>query len=800
MEREMIEVVRDRFSLADKNKYFIQGYLPKECRLEVYLDQKRQDNFVLTKEKNLSTVEIELPENLGAYKKILVFICKDGKRYRWFSGKAADIQRKKNMPQYYIDYSDIDFQKKICVVSGWAVYHSPLNIYVTDSRGNKLECKIEQVNRRDVQEQFHEWDVGKFTGFLAEIPFEQEKSIRIVFEGGKCRTIRNISLQKSKIAGGQVRGYYNKGLQYIRTYGIAGFMKKLVKKIEAQKNRPDSYEKWLAQNQLSEAELDAQRRKRFSYAPLISIVIPLYNTPISYLDELLASIIGQTYGNFQLCLADGSDNEKIEEFIKKSYGKESRIRYKRLEKNDGISENTNRAIEMASGDFIMFSDHDDTLAPNALFEIVNTINENPGTDVVYTDEDKVTMDGGHYYEPHFKPDFNLDMLRSNNYICHIFTVKREIVNKAGMLRKEYDGAQDYDFILRCCEQAKNIQHVPKILYHWRNHPASTAGNPESKMYAFEAGRKALEAHYERMGIQAEVEMTPLLGRYRTRYAISGHPVVSIIIPNKDHIEDLDKCLKSIYEKTTYDNYEIILVENNSEKKETFAYYEKVKERYGNIQVLTWKREFNYAAINNFAVTYAKGEYLLFLNNDVELISEKWIEEMLGICQREDVGAVGTKLYYPDDTVQHAGVVIGLGGVAGHIFCGFAREEYGYFARLVSVQDYSAVTAACMMTKRKLFQNLEGFDEGFQVAFNDVDYCMKVRQAEKLVVFTPYAELYHYESKSRGREETEAQKKRFAGEVQRFEEKWPDILEKGDPFYNKNLTLKRGDCSLRKRNE
>lgn len=401
----------------------------------------------------------------------------------------------------------------------------------------------------------------------------------------------------------------------------------------------------------------------------------------------------------------------------------------------------------------MLSDHDDTLEPDALYEIVKAINDHQGPEIVYTDEDKLSMDGEFYFEPHFKSDYNLFRLRDNNYICHIFAVKKALVDQVGGLRQEYDGSQDYDFILRCCEQAKQVIHIPRVLYHWRCHMNSVAANPESKTYAYEAGCRAIQEHYRRVGIEAEVEMTKHPGWYRSHVKIQGEPLVSILIPNKDHIDDLEKCLSSIYEKSTWKNYEILVVENNSEKPETFEYYKNLSWRYPKARVLTWKEGFNYAAINNFAAKDAKGSYLLFLNNDVEVITPGWIEEMLMICQQPDVAIVGAKLYYPDNLIQHAGVVLGMGGIAGHIMCQASCEDKGYFGRAVNVQEISAVTAACMLMKVEDFEAVGGFDEEFVVAFNDIDLCMKERAAGKKVVFTPYAELYHYESKSRGMEDT-----------------------------------------------
>ena len=395
-----------------------------------------------------------------------------------------------------------------------------------------------------------------------------------------------------------------------------------------------------------------------------------------------------------------------------------------------------------------------------------------------------------------KSDFNIDLLRSINYICHIFVVRKKILELAGLFRSEFDGAQDYDFILRCCEKTDKIYHIPQVLYHWRAHPESTAENPESKQYAYEAGRKAIQEHYRRLGISASVENTKYYGIYRTRYELLKKDKISIIILNKDHIDDLNKCVQSIIKKSTYDNYEIIIAENNSTEKETFQYYEQLMAMDSRIKIVTWEGEFNFSAINNFAVKHATGEYFILLNNDIEVISPDWMEEMLGYCQRDDVGIVGAKLYYPDHTIQHAGVVIGMGGIAGHILCRADGNEPGYNAKLVTVQDLSAVTAACLMVKKDVYEAVGGMDETFKVAFNDIDFCMKVRNLGKLVVFSPYVEMYHYESKSRGLEDTPEKQLRFAGEIKHFQDKWAKELGNGDPYYNKNLSLVEGNCSLR----
>ena len=586
-----------------------------------------------------------------------------------------------------------------------------------------------------------------------------------------------------------------KGFRYLKHYGPKEFWIRLHERFEPEEV---PYGPWYAAYVPDEETLEKQRKHKFNYAPLISIAVPAYQTPVEFLKQMIESLISQTYTEWELCIANASpDNEEMQRVLADYSAKDVRVRFCNLKENLGIAENTNRAFAMAKGEFMGLLDHDDLLAPNALYEIVNALQDHPQADALYTDEDKVTTDLDEHFQPHLKPDFNLDLLRSNNYICHFFVVHRSIVEKAGGFRKEFDGAQDYDFIFRCTEKAKEIVHIPKVLYHWRCHQDSTASNPQSKLYAFEAGSRAIMEHYHRMGIEAEkVEKGVDYGIYHTTFKIKDNPLVSVIIPNKDHRQDLDLCIRSMITRGTYKNLEFVVIENNSTDPETFAYYEAIQKEFPQVRVVTWTREFNYSAINNFGVQAAKGQYLLFLNNDTELIAENFVEEMLGFCQREDVGAVGARLLYQDDTIQHAGVVIGFGGVAGHTFIGLHKAENSYFHRAMCAQDYSAVTAACMMSKKSVFDAVGGFSEDLAVAFNDIDYCMKVRSLGKLVVYAPYALLYHYESKSRGLEDTPEKVARFNREVAKFAKKWPEILKNGDPYYNPNLTLRKSNFALR----
>lgn len=548
--------------------------------------------------------------------------------------------------------------------------------------------------------------------------------------------------------------------------------------------------------------ISRKRRKketsaRFDKNIKFSILVPLYNTPKKFLREMINSVLNQTYSDWQLCLADGSDDDHlyVGEYVR-SLG-DARICYKKLDENKGISDNTNECIKMAIGDYIALFDHDDLLHPSALFEMAKAIEEK-NADFVYTDEVTFVGKTSDITIYNYKPDYSPDTLRSYNYICHFTAFSKELLDKVGGFNREYDGSQDYDLILRLTEKAQNIIHIPKPLYFWRSHKASVASDVSAKPYVVDSAKRALSAHLERLGLVGTVGDAVVPTTYKIQYDIIGEPLISIIIPNKDHTDDLEKCLNSVYTKSTYKNFEVIVVENNSTETETFEYYENAKNKYNNFRVITWESGFNYSAINNFAVKQAKGEYVLLLNNDIEVITPDWIEQMLMFAQRHDVGAVGSKLYYDDDTIQHAGVIVGLGGVAGHSHKYFNRENPGYMARAVIAQNLSACTAACLLVKKSVYDQVGGLDEEYAVAFNDVDFCMSIRKAGYLIVFTPFSEFYHYESKSRGDENTPEKRARFNSEVFRFQDKWGAELKKGDPYYNPNLTLDDENFALKNR--
>lgn len=592
-----------------------------------------------------------------------------------------------------------------------------------------------------------------------------------------------------------------------------GGPRNIVRKLAAKKRLRSQMERYGTGSFPSPEQAAFQRDAKFPRMVKISILVPLWNTPRDFLTEMLDSVMNQTYQNWELCLADGSDDghgyvgEVCREYCGRSRG---RIIYRKLPKNEGIAGNTNACYKMATGEYIGLFDHDDILHPSVLYEYVKAINEQ-GADYLYCDE--TTFKSGNINKMltmHFKPDYAPDNLRANNYICHFSVFSRTLLDGTELFRPDFDGSQDHDMILRLTDRAQKVVHVPKLLYYWRSHAGSVAAGIEAKPYAIKAAKGAIADHLHAHGMEHfTITSTRACETiFRIRYQILGDPRISIVIPNKDHVQDLRRCVSSIREKSTYDNYEIIIVENNSVTDEIKNFYGELlngeydpkQERQTNdkITVITYKGKFNYSAINNLGVSYTTGEYILLLNNDTEVISSNWMEELLMYAQREDVGAVGAKLYYSDMTIQHAGVVLGLGAhrTAGHSHYRVPKQNLGYMGRLCFAQNVSAVTGACLMVKKSLYQEVGGLDESFEVSLNDVDFCLKLREKGLLNVFTPFAELFHYESVSRGLDDRGEKAQRYDQESARFREKWKELLEAGDPYYNVNFSLDRSDFSLK----
>ena len=787
---EKTECSIQHITREDKLDLLISNSLKRDCKI----------GFIIKADVNKSDV-----------KRIELYVVDAGVRSQIASADEKDVVYtiQDQILQYNIDRiwpEKTTDDKHVYRVAGWGVaQEGDVTIDMTDVNNNPLEFKNMRCERLDLIDNGYTEDEKKAVGFTITIDekpgyvlhFKSDaKNIDINIDQEIKRQRRVYNIDKAKRMIKAITPHNVARLcHHIRLYGFKDLKEYVYGGLYGVMDQAEIYKKWFAIHKVTQEELDNQKKAKFDYEPKISIIVPTYNTPVKYLEEMIQSVIDQSYSNWQLCIADGScGNAKLEKVLEEYHNKDSRIIYKLLDSNKGIAGNTNVALELADGEITGLLDHDDTLEPDALYEVVKAFQDKL-VDAVYTDEDKILGPDWINVDPNFKPDYNIDLLRSHNYITHFFCVKTELLKEIGGFKAEYDGAQDYDVILRCTEKARKTRHIAKILYHWRMHDNSTAANPASKAYCHEAGRKAVEDHLKRLGIPGKVERSKLFGGSRVIYETPGNPLVSIVIPNKDHIDDLDKCVRSLFNVNTYKNIEVIIVENNSTQKETFEYYDSIQKEYSDVRVLMWKSGFNYSAINNFGVKEAKGDYILLLNNDTEMIAPDSISDMLGYCMRPDVGIVGAKLLYPDGTIQHAGVIIGLGGIAGHAFIGLDANQYGYMSRAYLSSDYSAVTAACLMISKDIYNEVGGLCEEYAVAFNDVDFCMKVRSKGYLVVYDAFSQWYHYESKSRGYEDTEEKQLRFKGEIETFKSKWQKELDEGDPFYNRNFPLNTESYTL-----
>lgn len=806
---EKFNVVRVRFHIEDNQILVIQGWKyemePEEeftvtldgvalpWELKVYNGMEVRQRYMVY---DLGIEEeyflyVKLPEDFASKRELVLWA---GEKVVYHE-KTAKLKKQQGQIDVFLE--EIALKKGQCYIKGWAVSESLITVRAK-STGGEVFCDISWHERRDVLHSYREAAKVPDAGFEIKLPHRGLSGIGLEFCDGVRRTYVKVPVVATYFFENMLgSSYLGKGMRFLQRHGVRKFASRTVEVMKQKANPQGDYGKYRLAVMPTPQELNRQREETWKEKPLFSIVVPLYKTPVKYLEQLVKSVRAQTYDNWELCLSDGSGElSPLANYLDRLAQKDKRIKVVRHETPLRISANTNAAIGIARGEFLVFADHDDLLTEDALYECAKALERQPDTDLIYSDEDKVSMNGRRYFEPHFKSDYNPDLLCSMNYFCHLVVVRRLLTEQTGLLREEFDGAQDYDFVLRCVEHTDRIVHIPRVLYHWRAHENSTAENPQSKWYAFEAGLRAIEAHYDRRKLPAQVEFGEYPGLYKTVWKWKEQPLVSILIPNKDHTQDLDKCIQSIEQKSEYRNYEFIIIENNSEDEETFAYYKKLEAENEKAHVVYWDGGFNFSAINNFGAEHAKGEYLLLLNNDTEIIHPDCLWQLLGYCMREDVGAVGARLYYEDGSIQHAGVVLGFGGIAGHTFIGFPHDANGYFSRIICAQDYSAVTAACMMTKKSVYEQVGGLTEELVVAFNDIDYCMKVRALGKLVVYNPYAQLYHYESKSRGLEDSPEKQERYYREMKYFVTKWKECLDKGDPYYNPNLTLAKADFSLK----
>ncbi|MBF0273860.1 MAG: glycosyltransferase family 2 protein [Nitrospinae bacterium] len=618
-------------------------------------------------------------------------------------------------------------------------------------------------------------------GFINSTSWKLTAPIRFV--SVQWKNIALISKRKKKFFS------LKKNLNIFRNEGIKGLKEHFTRLILEETGK--DYSEWI---RLYDTLTDDARKQmqneiaQWEEKPLISIIMPTYNSKLELLIQAIESVKKQVYENWELCIADDASTDSSLRPVLEEYSKnDSRIKIVFRKENGHISQASNSALEIVSGGFVALLDHDDLLSEHALFYVVREILRSPHASLIYSDEDKVD-ENGHRQQPYFKPDLNPDLLLSHNYICHLAVYKTSLIKSSGGFRKGLEGAQDYDLALRCIENvsSEEIVHIPKVLYHWRIHPGSTALAGNEKNYALSAGVRALDDHFKRLKVSAKAELLNF-GMYRIHYELTSTPLITIIIPTYNGLRLIKQSISSIIAKTLYPNYEILIVDNNSDDPETLAYFDTISKNE-KVKVQSDKRPFNFSALNNKAVSEVKSEYILLLNNDIEVISENWLNEMVSLAIQPEVGCVGARLWYPDNTLQHGGVITGLGGVAGHSHKYLPRNEPGYFYRATLIQTLSAVTAACLLIKKSIYEQVGGFDEeNLSIAFNDVDFCLKVRDAGYRNIWTPYAELYHHESASRGTEDTLEKKTRFSKEVLYMQKRWGEKLL-NDPAYSPNLTL------------
>lgn len=707
-----------------------------------------------------------------------------------------------------IDSSEYLPSQKKTVIKGWTLEEKSKvvpNIHIDSD--SMAEYSLSFHNRSDVAAA-HKTSATLQMGFLLEVKLKDpNRKIPVTFSVDGSNVIEMIDPKKN-IGGNtdktnQFELLYRKarkGLSYLKRNGLKSTLRRV--KLEQSKQNDESYQQWIAENEQWDQTLIEKEISEFSYKPLISILMPVYNVEEKWLVKCIESVQNQFYPHWELCIADDcSTDASVRPLLEKFQELDKRIKVVYRKENGHISRATNSALEIATGEFVALLDNDDELAPIALYEVAKCLNTNPDLDLIYSDEDKIDMSGKRF-DPAFKPDWSPDLLLGTNYISHLGVYRRSIMDEIKGFRVGYEGSQDYDLVLRFTEKttAERIAHIPQILYYWRILPSSTAADQSTKSYAFDAGLKAVQDAIKRRGLKAEVTHATGNGLYDVNYSVLNEEMVSVIIPTRNGYDDVKRCVDSIIAKTTYPNYEIIIADNGSDQPEMQELYSNYKKQLNDRFVVeSIDIPFNYSRINNLAANKANGKYLLFLNNDTEVITPEWMTKMVSFAQFERIGCVGAKLYYPNNTIQHAGVILGMGGAAGHGHHTFPRGDFGYFGKLEINVDYLAVTAACMMIRAKDFSKLNGFDEELTVAFNDVDLCLREYEKGHDNVWLHGVELYHFESQSRGYENTPEKLERFKKETAYMEETWSKYIE-NDPYYNPNLTRMGGDFSVRINNE
>ncbi len=796
------------FHIADRERFVLTGWFEGKEKgagaFEAFLDCKRLELQVLcfsddsVKQKYAKydmevekeyVIIVRLLPQLARYRRLFVRL-KDGTVvYERRTAKLRSLQYQLNCR-----ITDIQPAGASCVVGGWAASEQPIKINVLDKSGVPIKCEVSHYPRPDVALEHREAKVLSDSGFSVTVPVNGRKKMTLQITDGVYSTARVFrAVDKNRIM-----LYLKKAQYFMKRNGMKKTCKRAVNELYELAGDTGNYMKWRTKNMPSAKELAQQRQEHSAFCPVFYLAT-VYGGGAHFI-ETAASVKHQTYRYWKWAVVcTQAEKETARRQLKaaclEEKDLEKRVRFIIIEDSQqkmaqAVRETTAwMQARKLDGAWMAFLASGDTLEPDALYSCVKLFERHKDADFCYTDEDQVSEDGKSYSNPVFKSDFNIDMLRATNYFGHMLLLRADLAGRLAGWDPGYGEDASYDYCLRAAEQAGCMIHLQRAVYHQRE----TSGRRSSTA----AGVRAVNAHYKRQGIPAVAEPSSVPGIYRTRYQWAGQPMVSVVIPNKDHIDDLDTCVQSVLKKCRYPNYEIIIIENNSTQESTFAYYKDVQQQDSRVRVIYWKEEYNYSKINNFGVSEAKGEYILLLNNDTEVISPDFMEEMLGYCMRGDVGVCGARLFYFDDTIQHAGVVIGLGGICGEGFQRFPKENGGYQDRIFCPQDYSAVTAACLMTKKSVFEQVGGLDAKLQVAYNDIDYCLKVRRIGKLVVYNPFAMLHHYEYKSRGTENTAQKLARYNREVELFTSRWADIISAGDPYYNPNLTRRYQDFSLRR---
>lgn len=817
MDENKFVVQESHFHIADPNRYVLTGWFRDKVQervqrgsemFEVFLDCERldiqvrciADDSVRRKyEKYGFVVEEEyviiakLPANLSRYRKMFLHIM-DGDDGYVFEKHVAQLCKLQSQLNYQI--TNIQSTGASCVVSGWAASEKPIKINVYDQTKALMKCEVSHFARPEAAYEFRESECLSDGGFSVTVPVSGRKKMLLEITDGESSVI-----QEFRAAGKNcITLYLKKAHYYMKRNGIKKAFRRAVNELYEMVSDTGNYMKWRKKHTASQKELELQRQDDRTCRPLIYVITPYQD--FHHFTWAAISLKRQTYVNWKWVIACTElEKEKVMERIH-SYVPKSRIVFVSTDGQEGYQQKIARAVretvallqaqetgqEYVRHAWMTLLAPSDTLEPDAFYACTKLFEQYPQTDMCYTDEDQISEDGKLYLEPVFKSDFNIDMLRATNYFGHMVLIRADLAVKIGLWNPAYGQDAAYDYYLRAVELAKYIGHLPKAVYHVREGGRQARPAPEA----------VLNAHYRRLGVPAKAELSCTPGICHTVYQWEQVPMVSVNIPNKDHVDDLDTCVQSILNKCTYPNYEIVIIENNSVEDRTFVYYDKLKVQDSRVRVVYWQQEFNYSEITNFGVSKSNGSYILLLNNDTEVITPNFMEEMLGYCMREDVGICGARLFYFDQTIQHAGVVIGIDDICGEGFQGFPKENGGYQNRIFCPQDYSAVTAACLMTKKSVFEEVGGMDSAFQVAYNDIDYCLKVRSTGRLVVYNPFAMLYHYEYKSRGDENTPQKLERYHREVRLFTTRWAGLIHAGDPYYNPNLTRRYNDFSLKRK--